>query len=163
MGINCCFLFLSKNKDHVLYCLHNSYTRNLSHTNQGRRSGLPSKPKSLMYVNYSSNTHTPFPLRNSMATFVTLVGLVLGEHGSALLDKGILDMVEMKWGLVLPKWGIPKLNGVLLKIDISLWGHALECITVGQSQDQIRGHVEPLGLNESRQLMGDFIQMTWAQ
>jgi hypothetical protein len=41
MGINDYFLFFSKNKDHILYCFHNSYAKNLSHTKQGRSNGFP--------------------------------------------------------------------------------------------------------------------------
>ena len=58
--INFLFHFFSNNMDHILYCLHNSYTKIMSHNNWGRSRGFTLKIKSLKYVNYSSNTHS-FP------------------------------------------------------------------------------------------------------
>jgi len=158
IGINCHFLFLPKNKDHVLYCLYNSYARNLSHMNRGRRSGLHLKPKILMYVNFSSNTHTPFPLQKIHGHFYDPDWLSPDEHGFSLLEKGILDMVEMKRALCFQNGGYQKWMGSCLKLTFPFGGHALECITIGYIHDWIRGHIEPLGLNESRQLMGDFVR-----
>jgi hypothetical protein len=51
-----------------------------------------------------------------------------------------------------------KLSGVFFNIYIAPWGHALECITIGNNETQIRGHVEPLSLNKTMQLMGDLIR-----
>jgi hypothetical protein len=73
------------------------------------------------------------------------------------LEEGILDLVKIKWCLVIPYCRILELSKVLFKIYISPLGHALKCSIVSKRETQIRGHVEPLSLNKTKKLMGDVV------